>query len=75
MQKRRFTDFPEFHLWSSSFDPCLTGVDYVSQYVSEMQAFAVVDLLFPRFIEVKGCVLLEDKYEPVSFEEWFSRVM
>ena len=50
--------------------PPLTGVDFITQHVSALHAFAVVDLLFPQFVEVDGYVFLADKFDSDRFAEW-----
>ena len=50
---------PKFTLW-----------DFIN-YKSDFDlAFAFCRLFFPEFIQVDGCVLLAEKYEPENFKEW-----
>jgi hypothetical protein len=34
-------------------------------------AAAFSDLFWPTFVEFRGCVLLQHRYEPVNFERWW----
>lgn len=37
-------------------------------------AVAFSYLFWPSFVEVEGCVLLEERYEPSNFREWWERL-
>lgn len=56
---RKEFDNPNFNLW-----------DFIN-YKSDFDlAFAFCKLFFPDFIQVEGCVLLAEKFEPASFANW-----
>lgn len=37
------------------------------------QVGGLADLVWPRFVEVNGCVLLAEAYTPRTFDDWWAR--
>ncbi|MFI2364240.1 hypothetical protein [Promicromonospora sp. NPDC019610] len=71
MSELRATDLPAFQQWSNSFEPPANATAYLSQNLSVTSAVLFADLLFPRMVEVRDCVILEDRYEPANFDQWW----
>jgi hypothetical protein len=65
---------PRFEDWRSGFGGSVGLWDYASREGSLTLAFAFVSLLWPRLIEVDGCVLLEAQFDPTAFEQWRARL-
>lgn len=45
--------------------------DYINLKCKMNDAIAVGKLLFPNFIEIEGCIILEFLYDEKTFQEWF----
>lgn len=58
--------------WSAGFGGHLDALDYLGQVVGPTGAVAAIDLFWPRFVEVRGCVLRARAYSAERFEEWWS---
>jgi hypothetical protein len=69
----RAEQLPAFRAWSERFDPPTDRLGYLTHEVSVTTATVVSELFFPELVEVRGCVLLADGYEPANFEAWWSR--
>lgn len=76
-QRSELTDFdsrdlPKFVEWSESFVPPVDEFNFVRRHVTATMAFLLLEIVLPKFIVVRGCVLRETKYEPSNFEHWWS---
>ncbi|WP_285104725.1 hypothetical protein [Promicromonospora sp. MEB111] len=71
MSELRATDLPAFQQWSRSFEPPADAAAYLSQNLSVTSAALFADLLFPRMVVVRHCVLLEDRYDAATFDQWW----
>lgn len=49
-------------------------VSYVGQEGSFAHALATLWLVTPDLVEVRGCVLLRERYVPRNFEHWWDRL-
>jgi hypothetical protein len=71
---------------SERFDPCelrelaawrdangdrFTAFDFVCVAVSPAAAIALAEVFWPRFVEVEGCVLIAEQYNPANFRAWW----
>jgi hypothetical protein len=45
---------------------------YVGQEIGLDRAFAVMRLLVPDFVEMRGCVLRRESYAPENLEHWWT---
>lgn len=68
----RATDLPAFRAWSRQFVPEMRASGYLTHEIPLLSAMLVVELAFPRLVEVRGCVVREDKYEQANFDDWFA---
>jgi hypothetical protein len=74
MNDVRATDLPAFQQWSKSFLPGRRASAYLEHHISAFSAMLVLELVFPRLIEVRGCVLRADKYEQANFDAWWAHL-
>ena len=68
----RARDLPVFQDWSRQFVPPTTPSAYLVHKTTLLSAMLMTELIFPRLIEVRGCVVREDKYEEANFNSWFA---
>lgn len=66
-------DLPDFRSWSARFSPPADAHAYLSEHLSITAASLFADLLFPELVIVRDCVLIASHYEPVNFDEWWTR--
>ena len=66
-------DLPVFRSWSQQFDPPADVTAYLAKHLTVTAAVVFSELLFPRFIEVRGCVILASRYVRANFEDWWER--
>jgi hypothetical protein len=76
MSSRRIDpmSLPEARLWSEGFGGGLGVVDFVSSKLTVATALAFATVLWPRFVEVRGCVLWSEHYQPDNFQEWWDKL-
>ncbi|MGH8603178.1 MAG: hypothetical protein ACREXR_10515 [Gammaproteobacteria bacterium] len=68
------TKLPAIRQWGFRYGG-KTGVwDYLARQGGASLAVACSYLFWPSFVEVNGCVLLEERYEPENFREWWERL-
>ncbi|THF67964.1 hypothetical protein E7T06_18610 [Deinococcus sp. Arct2-2] len=53
-------------LWGEQFDLS----EYLNKKGNRDLAVAFASLFWPQFIEVDGCILRAENYDPVSFQNW-----
>ncbi len=70
--ERRAVDLlPNYRKWKRGQVPSPVGVwDYLGHRGDFELAFAFGKLFWPDFVEVEGCVLLEEQYDETSFRTW-----
>ena len=68
MQLRKATE------WRASFQGAPRLLDYLGEEGGPTLALAFAALFWPTFVEVRGCVLLSDRYEDRNFEEWWQEL-
>ena len=61
---------PKFDLWRQDFGGTPTLWDYASQEGGMTLAIAFASVFWPKLIEVDGCVLLAERYDPETFRQW-----
>ena len=71
MSEIRAADFPGFQSWANAFVPPITPSGYLENKTSLLSALLVVELTFPRLVEIRDCVLLADRHDPSTFERWW----
>lgn len=65
-------DLPEFRQWSEQFVPPGDENDFVIRHVSVTAAYLLAEtLFFPQLIQVRGCVLIANRYDPTNFDDWW----
>lgn len=52
----------------------LNVFDFIGQTVSVARAVAVGNLIWPRFEEVRGCVLLANRHAEASVDQWWDQL-
>lgn len=72
MNEYRAVDLPTFQAWSRRFVPPMPPSAYLELQIPLLSAMLVTELIFPRLIEVRGCVVREDRYEQANFDNWFA---
>ncbi|MCP4545392.1 MAG: hypothetical protein GY835_02860 [bacterium] len=60
--------------WVRSFDPPMRLVDVIGVKIGLSGTLAVAAVLWPEFVEVRGCVLLSWRYNATEFEGWWSQL-
>lgn len=65
---------PRLVQWRSEFDGPLGIFDYLSMRGGPTLALAFAELFWPRFVEIRGCVLLKERYEASNFETWWEKL-
>jgi hypothetical protein len=66
------TDLPAFRAWSTQFVPPMKPSGYVTHEIPLLSAMLVVELVFPRLIDVRGCILRADRYDEANFDDWWT---
>lgn len=51
--------------------PEMRASGYVELEIPLLSAMLLVELVFPRLVEVRGCVVRADKYSEANFNSWF----
>ena len=66
----------EASAWRGSFPPNsgLSVFDFIGQTLSVARALAVGSLIWPRFEEIRGCVLLADRDMAESVDRWWDQL-
>lgn len=72
MNDFRAADLPAFQSWSRSYQPPADANAYLGEHLSVTTASLFTELLFPRMVLVRGCVILASRYEPENFERWWA---
>lgn len=67
------TRLDEFVRWGERWTTPLGEWNYLHQHVSVTSATLFARLMFPEFIEVRGCVIVREVYNPETFEQWWRR--
>ncbi|MBO0769103.1 MAG: hypothetical protein J2O48_10515 [Solirubrobacterales bacterium] len=61
---------PRFEQWSQEFDNPVSLWDYAARKGGTTLALAFASVFWPRLIEIDGCILLAERYEPSVFQAW-----
>jgi hypothetical protein len=67
-------DLPRAAAWKASFGGRLGLTDYLAQEGGATLALAFAALFWPAFVEVRGCVLLAERYDERGFEGWWTQL-
>ncbi len=57
--------------WTGALQPSGTVFGYLKYEVGLTNSYVAARLLWPDFVEVRGCVIRQDAYDPVGFEDWW----
>lgn len=57
--------------WVRTLRPPGNVQSYLRQEVGASKTYVVARLLWPDFIEVRGCILRRDGYDAETFENWW----
>lgn len=68
------TDLPWVKQWQEAFGGTPGIWDYLAQEGSLTLALAFAALFWPSFVEIQGCVLLCDRYQPKNFQQWWDQL-
>lgn len=60
-----------FREWADGFELPPDEFDYLMNNLGIASGVMFADLIFPTWIEVRGCVLRESQYEQQNFEQWW----
>lgn len=61
----------DFEKWRADWGkPDFTLWDYINYRSDPELAVAFATLFWPRFVEVDGCILLAEHYDPHNFTQW-----
>ncbi|MFJ4780669.1 hypothetical protein [Streptomyces sp. NPDC088762] len=63
-------EYPGIKSWADEWGGGVDYVDYVKSNGDLAMLVALSRLLWPRFVEVQGCVLWDRAYEEPNFELW-----
>jgi hypothetical protein len=61
---------PRFDRWRKEFGGSPSLWDFAAQQGGITLAVAFASLFWPSLVEVDGCVLLAERYDPAAFREW-----
>jgi hypothetical protein len=64
-------DLPGPAGWRDGLVPSQGVFGYVINHVSVPTALIVAEVLWPRFIVVRGCVIIQDRYAPDDLAAWW----
>lgn len=58
--------------WKDRWDnqKAISILDYISFNIHPDDVIIISRLLFPKFIEIKNCILYSEKYDQNNFEDW-----
>lgn len=62
----------KFVTWSEQWTTPLGEWNYLRAHVSLTSATLFARLMFPEFIEVRGCVIVREFYNPETFDGWWA---
>jgi hypothetical protein len=65
---------PRFDEWRRSFGGSVGLWDYAARKGGTTLALAFASLFWPRLVEVDGCILLLERYDPAVFRQWQERL-
>ena len=66
---------PTVQEWKrSAGNQSLTLIDYIASNADVNLTLAITRFLWPKFIEVRGCVLLPWVHNPEVFEQWWTKL-
>ncbi|PRY15249.1 hypothetical protein [Kineococcus rhizosphaerae] len=76
MKDEAFDPFslPALAAWRQPFDPPPSVSDYVYRHVSVTDAVALASVFAPRFVDVQGCLLVAENYEPENLRTWLAQL-
>lgn len=64
-------NLPEAKEWRDRFGGTPGLFDFISQRVSLTVALAVGKVLWTGYVEVRSCVLIQERFDDESFEQWW----
>lgn len=62
---------PRAKSWAAQTGSELSVLDFLSAKASVEICIACAQFFWPRFIEVRGCILLAWTYDPIVFDQWW----
>lgn len=65
---------PAVGRWASRYGGKLGVWDYLAEQGGASLAVACSYLLWPSLVEVNGCVILKERFEPANFHEWWVKL-
>jgi hypothetical protein len=67
-------ELPEPAQWRAGFGGTPGLFDFVSTHASLALALAITRVSWPRFTVVRECVVIAERYDPTTFEQWWVRL-
>lgn len=67
-------NLPRAARWRASFSGSPGLLEFLGEQGGATLALAFASLFWPSFIEVRGCVILEERYDGRNFEEWWQKL-
>jgi hypothetical protein len=68
------SEYPVVRNWITAFQDGPDHVDYLWEHADLATWISASSLFWPRFVEVRGCVLWERVYEESNFADWWARL-
>jgi hypothetical protein len=65
---------PKAAEWRASFGGSPGLLDFLGEQGGATMAVAFAGLFWPSFVEVRGCVVLEERHDERTFEEWWRKL-
>jgi hypothetical protein len=66
------TELPRLKRWLASEEGSVW--DFLAVQGGAELAIAFSALYWPEFVEIEGCVLLREHYDPANFQEWLEKL-
>lgn len=63
----------EYSVWENANKGNWTICSYLNQFYDANAALAFTKFFFPTFIEKKGCVILDFRYDEMIFNQWYDQ--
>lgn len=71
MGSQEFRALHQFQTWAQGFTPEPRPWDFLSNVSGASATIMATSLIYPRFLQVEGCTILEEQYDKQSFRTWF----
>lgn len=62
---------PEISSWTKEDGTYISLRNFVSIHINAVEAIAFIGFIWPKFITIRGCTLILERYNAEVFEEWW----